>query len=338
MKRKHIFIFGTRPEILKFHSIWKEMQKRKMDFILLNTNQHYDKNMLFNFFEELKMPKIKYQLTGNFELSQARFEIRKILNKENPRFCWVQGDTDSALAGTLASHDLFIPVMHRESGVRSLDSRMHEEKNRIMIDKLATIHFAPTIEAVKNLKNEKIQNIFLVGNTLVDLIDMYRNRLKKKKSSPYIYFTFHRKENLESYIIKKVMYNLNRYALLNDLEIIMPVHPHTKKVFMRIGGIDSLNIKFIEPLGYVDNLNMIWNAEIVITDSGGISEEAGILKKKCITLRRTTDRPELCKIGANFLIDPESEEWEKPKFKGNWSHPYSHNVARQICDILQELK
>jgi UDP-N-acetylglucosamine 2-epimerase (non-hydrolysing) len=328
---KIAFVIGTRPEIIKFAPVIIEFEKRKYNYFIIDTNQHKDYNMFQQYFKEFNLRKPKYKITKEFEIQPCKLELKKILKKEKPDYVFVQGDTDTAFAGVLAGYESGIKIIHRESGVRSFDRRMQEEKNRILIDKLSIIHFVPTKEAMANLKEENIDNCYLVGQTLVDAIDIILDHNPIGVNS--ILFTFHRKENLTIDILKKVFYNLEKLKS----NIWFPCHPNTKKFIKNNFEYIPKNIILHKPFDYSELLATIKDAPLVITDSGGIQEEAGIIGTPCIVLRKTTDRPELCKIGASALIDPRTKEWKIPKFKKKWKHPYGENASKKICNILEKI-
>jgi UDP-N-acetylglucosamine 2-epimerase (non-hydrolysing) len=330
---KYLFFLGTRPEIIKFAPVILEMKKRGMDHIVVFSGQHKDYNMCLEFFDEFGLSEPDYRYKGEFEVQPVKIWLKKLLRKIKPDYLFVQGDTDSAFCGTLAGVETGVKVIHRESGVRSFDRRMQEEKNRIMIDKLATIHFVPTKEAMKNLKEENIKNNYLVGQTLVDGIKKM-NISKTSFGPPFILFTFHRKENLTVNILSNVFGNLAKYK---NAYAYFPCHPNTQNFILKNNIEVPENTRIAPPLDYSDLLFCIKHAKLVISDSGGISEESCILGTPCITLRKTTDRPECIRVGSNVLIDPSTEKWPKVKFKKKWKHPYGNNVAKKICDHLEKL-
>jgi UDP-N-acetylglucosamine 2-epimerase (non-hydrolysing) len=330
---KYVIFLGTRPEIIKFAPLMLEMTKRDFDYIVVFSGQHKDYEMCLEFFDEFGLRAPDYRYTEEFEVQPVKIWLKQLLKKIKPDYLFVQGDTDTAFAGTLAGYESGIKVIHRESGVRSFDRRMQEEKNRIMIDKLATIHFVPTKEAMNNLKEENIFINYLVGQTLVDGINHIMPKQKTPIDESFILFTFHRKENLTVEILNRVFYNLKKFKQ----EIYFTCHPNTRDFIYKNDIKLPGNVVLYLPLEYKQLLLNIKNADLVITDSGGIQEESGIIGTPCIVLRKTTDRPELCDIGASFLIDPEQGIWPKAKFNKNWVHPYKKNVSKSICDILEKL-
>jgi UDP-N-acetylglucosamine 2-epimerase (non-hydrolysing) len=328
---KIAFIIGTRPDIIKTMPLIKECQKRKIDFVLIRSFQHKDDDMFNDFIKELGIPKVKYIYTGEFDLYNCPSYIYKCLKKEKPDYFIVGGDTDTALVGAFAGMNVDTKIIHRESGIRSFDRRMHEEKNRIFISKIAHIRFAPTELNRINLENEYItENVFVTGNTIADALKIFDLSDVKNKGTALL--TFHRKENIGQY---KVCRNLINNLQGLDMTVYYPIHPNTKKIFDNYGLSFSGNFALHNPYTYKQTLIKIKESSIVYTDSGGIQEECSILGVPCVVLRRTTDRPELLQLGASYLIDPEKDMWEKPKFTENYEHPYGRSVAKKMVDILE---
>lgn len=321
-------IVGTRPEIIKMSPIIADCEKRGLKYILIHTGQHYSYNMDKIFFEELELPHPHYSLdigenysTQGAQTGEMIKEIEKVLLKERDtlNFVLVQGDTNSVLAGAIAAVKLNIKVGHVEAGLRSFDRTMPEEINRILTDHISDLLFAPTEKSKLNLLKEGIpeEKIIITGNTIVDAV--YRNlEIAKNKSNilrklglqkeEYIVLTLHRQENVD-----------NQYRFINIIEafkrinlpVIFPIHPRTKKMVENFKLIDKLNmnhLNMIEPLGYIDFLNLLNNAKLVLTDSGGIQEEANILNVPCLTLRDNTERPETIEVGANYLVGTDSNK------------------------------
>ncbi|MFA4700810.1 non-hydrolyzing UDP-N-acetylglucosamine 2-epimerase [Pyrococcus kukulkanii] len=316
-------IFGTRPEIIKLSPVIRAFLNKGIQPMLIHTGQHYDYEMSQVFLEELELPEIDYHLevgsgTQAEQTGFAMIKIEKVLINEKPDVSIVQGDTNTVLAGALASVKLLIPVAHVEAGLRSHDRTMPEEINRILADHASEVLFAPTLEAKENLEREGIRrNVYVVGNTIVDAV-LQNSEIAEKKSkilselnlSPkeYILVTAHRKENVD---------NRDRLTKLVDiltslpLTTVYPVHPRAEKKLKEFGLWKRLekaeHIILTKPLGYLDFLKLEKNAKIIMTDSGGIQEEAIILGIPCLTLRYNTERPETVKAGGNILVGVEEE-------------------------------
>jgi len=299
------------------------------------------------FFEQLKLPQAKYNLdvgSGLHGKQTAKMlsRIEEILIKDRPDVVMVQGDTNTVLAGALAASKLRIKIGHVEAGLRSFDRTMPEETNRIIADHISDYLFAPTETSRKYLLNEGISHdkIFVTGNTVVDAayqnLEISKNGanileelgLNKKE---YFAATAHRAENVDS---KECLGGiLNGFRQVYEefrLPIIFPAHPRTVKMIREFGFEVPEGTRLIEPLGYLEFLQLEGGARLILTDSGGVQEESCILKVPCVTLRDNTERPETVDVGANLIAGSgekiiecvremiESDcEWEKPYGSGN---------------------
>jgi UDP-N-acetylglucosamine 2-epimerase (non-hydrolysing) len=331
---KIAFIIGTRPDIIKTMPLINECKKRKIDFVLIRTFQHFSDNMFESFMKELNVPKIKYTYKKEFDLYNSSQFVYKCLVKEKPDYLVVGGDTDTALVGAFAGMNIDTKIVHRESGIRSFDRRMHEEKNRIFISKIAHVKFAPTELNRINLENEHVvDNVFVTGNTIADSLKLLDIPDIEKKNN-YALLTFHRKENIENInVCRNLVYNL---GCINKT-FFYPIHPNSKKIFDGYNVSFPINVELEKPYTYKQTLTKIKESSVVYTDSGGIQEECSILGVPCVVLRRTTDRPELLSLGASYLIDPEKDVWEKPVFAKRYEHPYGSRVAEKMIDILEKI-
>ncbi len=357
---KICIVIGTRPEIIKGCSLIRLCENRKLDYFIIHTGQHYSPEMDAIFFEELKLPKPKYNLkigsSSHGAQTGAMLEkTEKILMKEKPSVVLVIGDTNSVLAGALAASKLHIKVGHIESGLRSYDRDMAEEQNRIVVDHLSDFLFAPTEETANILYNEGIskQKVFVVGNTIVDAV--YQNIIIAEKSTDvlnklgleknkYIVVTAHRPETVDDNIkLSKIILGLNKVYQNTNLPVIFSVHPRTKKRLEEFKIKINNGIKIIEPIGYLEFLQLLHNAQLTITDSGGIQEESSILKIPCVTIRENTERHETLAIGSNKLAgtDPETilqKTLEMMASKRNWTTPYGDGrAAEKIIDIITKI-
>ncbi len=320
---KVVLIFGTRPEIIKMASTVRELIKKNIKPILIHTGQHYDYELSLTFLKSLNLPKPKYQLeigsgTHAQQTAKSLNGIEEILNEIIPNFVLVQGDTNTTLAGALAAKKLHIPVCHIEAGLRSFDIRMPEETNRILTDHCSNFLYPPTESAALNLLNEGFspKKITITGNTIVDAClqnKEYTNNkiLKKNKLKPKNYFllTLHRPETVDiKSNLSEIIKTLNEIS--KESIIIFPIHPRTKSKIKKFNLKNKFsdNIKIIKPTNYLDFLSLLVNSKAVFTDSGGIQEEACILKISCFTLRDNTERPETIDIGANKLLGTNYKE------------------------------
>jgi UDP-N-acetylglucosamine 2-epimerase (non-hydrolysing) len=345
-------VLGTRPEIIKFAPIIRELKNRNEDFFVIHTGQHYSYNMDGVFFKDLQLPEPKYNLSvgsGTHAETTAKILVRvgEILSKEMPDVVLVLGDTNTVLAGALAATKLKIKVGHVEAGLRSGDWRQPEEKNRIMTDHISDFLFAPTNKAVENLKAEglprvNIQKLWITGNTIVDAVQQNlklsnNDILSTLNIKPKNYFlvTMHREEYVD--IKEKLADTLKGLECTYEkykIPIIFPIHPRTKKRLFDFGLEVPNGLKLVDPLGYLEFLRVESNASLILTDSGGIQEEACILGVPCVILRELTDRPETVDCGAAELggTNPQrildattkllnlNQKWENPLGDGNSSH------------------
>lgn len=320
---KPAFVFGTRPEIIKLAPAIRAFLERGVEPLLIHTGQHYDYEMSSVFLEELEMPPIDHHLevgsgTQAEQTGTAMIKIERVLMEEKPDVVLVQGDTNTVLAGALASVKLKIPVAHVEAGLRSFDRTMPEEINRILADHASEVLFPPTEDARKNLEREGItENVYVVGNTVVDAV-LQNAEVAEKKSDIlkrlglepkcYVLITAHRAENTDS---RENLAKLVGILEALPMKAVYPMHPRTRKrleefgLWERVSSIENLVVT--KPLGYLDFLKLEKNAFAIMTDSGGIQEEAIILGVPCLTLRYNTERPETVEAGGNVLVGLEKE-------------------------------
>lgn len=317
---KIISIIGARPQFIKCAPLSEELRKKHTE-VLIHTGQHYDREMSSLFFDELGIHKPDYNLnvgSGKHGWQTGRMleKIEQILLESSPDLVLVYGDTNSTIAGALASVKLHIPVAHVEAGLRSYDRIMPEEINRILTDHCSDYLFCPTKTAVDNLAEESItNNVFMTGDVMVDAI--HKNLviaqekssiLKRMELSPKEYYlvTLHRAENTDN---KENLQNIVN-ALIKLDNVIFPSHPRTEKMLRQFGLWDRLTekIQIIKPVGYLDMLMLESNAKKILTDSGGVQKEAYILKVPCITIRTTTEWIETVQDGWNILTGSDTEE------------------------------
>ncbi len=353
---KVCILIGTRPEIIKMAPLIRACEKKGLDYFILHTGQHYSYEMDRKFFEDLELKKPRYNLNVGGEEYRKQVglmirEIMKVLAKERPDIVFVQGDTNSVLAGALAANKLGIKVGHHEAGLRSHDLTMLEETNRIITDHVADLLFAPTKDALNNLKEEGIdpKRVFLTGNTVVDAVQQNLKISDKKvdvlkrlelKKGHYIVVTAHRAENVDVHQrLRGILDGLTLVSHFVKIPIIYPIHPRTRKNIKIFGFSVPSNITLIEPLGYLEFLQLEANARLIITDSGGLQEEACILKVPCVTIRDNTERPETIKAGINVLAGTEPgkilESVKKMLEDGRrWINPFGDGKAgERIIDL-----
>jgi len=304
--------------------IVRECQKKKIDFFILHTGQHYSKELDEIMFKELEMPAPKYNLGvgGQPYRKQVGIMTKEIINifkEEKPDVVLVQGDTISVLAGALAASKLGIKLAHHEAGLRSHDTSMLEEVNRVIVDHISDFLFVPTSDALKNLHQEGGDSgkIVLTGNTIVDAVNQNLEIADKKinvlknlnlTSKKYILVTCHRAESVDKKeILEEILKGFSRVFNKFNLPLIFPVHPRTMSKMEEFNLTFPTGIRVIEPVGFLEMLQLERNARLIITDSGGIQEEAFVLKVPCVTIRTSTERPETIACGANFLAGTDSE-------------------------------
>ena len=358
---KIFIILGTRPEIIKMSPVVRACQKNKVNFAILHTNQHYSKNLDKIFFKELNLPQPRYNLnvgsgTHAEQTAKILIGIEKILIKERPDIVLVEGDTNTVLAGALAAAKLHIKIGHIEAGLRSYFREMPEEINRVLTDHCSDFLFAPTKQAKEILLKEGIsgKRIFVTGNTIVDAV--FQNiKLAEKKSKilkdlnlqkeRYFLMTAHRAENVDNKErLKGILKGAEMISQEFILPVIYPIHPRTRKMLKEFKLFVSKNIHLLEPLGYLDFLQLQKGAKLILTDSGGIQEEACIIKVPCITLRDNTERPETLLVKSNILVGTDPQKIVKSakkmlNLKKDWKNPFgSGESAEKIIKIIKKAK
>jgi len=312
---KIISIVGARPQFIKCAPVSRVL-RRECEEILVHTGQHYDPEMSDIFFKDLHIPEPDYHLEvgsgSHGKQTGAILErVEDVLTHELPDLVIVYGDTNSTLGGALAAAKLHIPVAHVEAGLRSYDRMMPEEINRVVSDHIASILLCPTQTSVDNLTKEGItKGVHMVGDVMVDAL-IHNTEIAKKKSNiikrlglkkhDYYVATVHRPSNTDD---KK-----NLTAIIDAFResgkiVVFPVHPRTKKYLHTYGLWESVseNIRFVDPLGYIDMLHLMSNAQKILTDSGGIQKEAYVMGVPCITLRENTEWIETLSGGWNVLV------------------------------------
>jgi UDP-GlcNAc3NAcA epimerase len=310
---KILTILGARPQFIKAGSLSRELKNYpKINEIIVHTGQHYDTNMSDVFFNDMQIPKPNYFLgiggkSHGAMTGQMIEKIEEVVLIENPDWIIVYGDTNSTLAGAIVASKLHIKLAHIEAGLRSFNMEMPEEVNRILTDRISNILFCPTYTAVKNLKNEGFDNfnckIVQTGDVMLDGAIFYKELALKPKninSSSFILSTVHRAENTDNELkLRNIFKTLIK--LSEDKEVILPLHPRTKKRVLDLNiSLDKLTV--IEPVGYLEMVWLISNCDIIITDSGGLQKEAYFFKKPCITLREETEWIELVENNVNILV------------------------------------
>jgi UDP-N-acetylglucosamine 2-epimerase (non-hydrolysing) len=355
-KVKTAIILGTRPEIIKMSPVIRELERQELDYFILHTGQHYSYSMDRLFFEELNLPEPRYNLdvgSGSHAEETAKMltGVEKVLLEEKPDVVLVEGDTNSVLAGALAAVKLGVKVGHVEAGLRSYDRGMPEETNRVLTDHMSDFLFAPTECARRNLLREGLPDskIFVTGNTIVDVAVQNSELLNEPsdtlndvdaEGNDYFLVTVHRQENVDDR--ERFQRILDGLKLIHDeleFPLIYPIHPRAKKRISDF-ALNPEGVTLIEPIGYLRFLRLQSRANLILTDSGGIQEEACILGVPCVTLRDNTERPETLEVGSNVLAGTRPEEIVKMTRlmlgrSKKWKNPFGDGKAgRAIIKIL----
>ena len=317
-------IVGARPNFIKIYKLVKIFKKKNKNFRLVHTGQHYNLNMSDVFFKQLKIKKPDVNLkvkekTHAHQIGKIMMKYESLININKPNLVIVVGDVNSTLACSLVASRNNIKIAHIEAGLRSNDKSMPEEINRILTDQMSDFLFVTSKKARQNLLEEGIQSkkIFLVGNTMIDTLFEFKSLITKNKKNKklsfinkdekFIVVTIHRPENTDNQKNLKNILNI-LLDLSKKYTVIFPTHPRIRK---KLDKNKFKNIKFIDPMGYLNFLNLVQKSKLVLTDSGGITEEASVMNIPCITIRKNTERPETITHGTNLLSKAEkSQIWK----------------------------
>lgn len=353
-------VVGTRPEIIKMAPVIKELAKRGSDFFIIHTGQHFSYNMDGVFFKQLDLPEANFKLevgSGSHAEQTANIltGVTKVLEDKKPGIVLVEGDTNSVLASALAATKLHIGVGHVEAGLRSFDKKMPEEINRILTDHCSDYLFAPTEISRGNLLSEGIEEekVFVTGNTIVDALSQNIEAaseavdiLSELQLNPknYCLVTIHRQENVDNRErFASILDGLDKLGQTMEIPIIYPVHPRARKMMAEF-TLKPEHIMLIEPRDYLSFIQLESNARLILTDSGGIQEEACVLHVPCVTLRDNTERPETVQVGSNILAGVKAHEIVNCSHKmlekdTDWFNPFGDGKAAQkIVEILEGTK
>lgn len=368
---KITLIAGARPNFMKVAPIIKaiqfaERQGKDIHYRLVHTGQHYDKNMSDTFFEELGIPAphINLGCGGGSQAEQTAaimISFEKELTAHPADIVMVVGDVTSTMACSIVAKKLNTRVCHVEAGIRSWDLTMPEEINRMVTDALADYMFTTSEVANHNLVRmgaEMNRNVWFVGNVMIDTLLANRSRFRQPdiwsalqlRERQFVVMTMHRPANVdEENHLRAMMEQI--VDNVHGLPVIFPIHPRTAKLFYGLWGDEKAlqqrlpNLHIVEPMGYLEFNYLVERAKVVVTDSGGITEETTVMGVPCITLRDNTERPETCTVGTNELIgtNPAAVKPALDKlFAGEWKKGaipelWDGHTAERIIDILLRL-
>lgn len=362
MKRLTI-VAGARPNFMKIAPLIHQIQEKQREgksfsFRLIHTGQHYDKNLSETFFEELNIPKpdANLQVGGGTQAEQTAgimIGFEKELAEHPSDLVIVVGDVTSTMACSIVAKKANVKVAHIEAGIRSFDLTMPEEINRMVTDSITDYFFTTSEFANENLRKAGIeeQRIFFVGNIMIDSLVKNLERVEKASFfddlqlgvKNYLVLTMHRPANVDNKEnLQKYLDNITTFA--KEFTVVFPIHPRTKPIVEAIGKAYP-NLAIVEPQPYLKFIHLLKNASGVITDSGGITEEATYLHIPCITLRENTERPETCTLGSNVLVGNDvnalkenierisGKNWKKVQIPELWDGA----TAKRIVEILSDL-
>lgn len=315
---KILTVIGARPQFIKAAAVSRVLRREHTE-VLLHTGQHYDATMSDVFFRELQIPAPERNLNigsgpHGKQTGLMLAGIEEALVAEKPDWTLVYGDTNSTLAGALASAKLHVPVAHVEAGLRSYNRAMPEEINRLLVDHLADSLFCPSQIAIENLQKEGITNgVHLLGDVMADVLGLALQRLASLPDvlgrfaltkGNYYLLTVHRAENTDD---PEKLRNILRALAAAEMPVLFPVHPRTKKCLASLKYTPPQHVCLVEPVGYLDMVGLQRSAAMILTDSGGIQKEAYWVGVPCLTLRSETEWVETVQCGWNKLVGTEVE-------------------------------
>ena len=352
-------VLGARPQFVKAAVLSRIIKKyNEIEEVIVHTGQHFDQNMSDVFFDEMMIPKPKYNLDVN-SLSHGAMtgkmlaDIEVVLKEEQPVVVVVYGDTNSTLAGALASKKMNIKVVHIEAGLRSFNMSMPEEINRILTDRISNLLSCPTQTAIDNLSNEGYDNLPVKiekhGDIMKDAMEYYGQFSSERSQiledlnlseNAFVLATIHRQENTDN--LENLRSIFKALDMINeDSKVVLPLHPRTKKALEKNNI--STNITLIDPIGYFAMLELLKNCKMVITDSGGLQKEAFFNKKHCVIVREETEWLELVENGFAKVVGGDVEKITSAyssfqNSKKDFSiELYGNNVGEQIYQSIKNL-
>ena len=301
---KVLSVVGNRPQFIKSGPLSVALREAAIDEVVLHTGQHWDPEMSAIFFEELGLPEPRYRLdlhTADVEAMEPG--IREAVDAERPDWVLVYGDTNTTLAGARAAGET--PVAHVEAGLRSFDLSMPEERNRVAVDRMATLLFCPDGGSAEQLRTEGVPGrAEVVGDVMADATGVFAPLALARfprRAEPYVLLTIHREANTEPERLRRIVDAVNG----SGWSFLFPVHPRTRKALAEQRLELGANVEQLEPVGYLEMLALVAGATRVATDSGGLQKEAYWLGVPCVTLRPNTEWIDTVRLGANRLVEPE---------------------------------
>jgi|TARA_R100000479_G_scaffold165252_1_gene104435 UDP-N-acetylglucosamine 2-epimerase (non-hydrolysing) len=358
---KITIVAGARPNFMKIAPIIHAIEKKEgIEHRLVHTGQHYNKNLSETFFNELNIPKPAVNLnvkSGSQATQTAAIMVafEKELEENKTDLVLVVGDVTSTMACAIVAKKAHVKVAHIEAGIRSGDLNMPEEINRMVTDSITDYFFTTSETANSNLLNAGIpeKRIFFVGNVMIDTLKKNLPNLKKPvfwddlmlEEKQYYVLTLHRPSNVDakesfSSLLQKIV------EKANGTPIIFPVHPRTQNI-LDDAGLNFENLHYVEPQGYLSFIYLVKHAKAVLTDSGGITEEASVLNVPCITFRDSTERPETCEFGTNRLVgndfqkintafdDLKNDKWTTYKTIPKWDGHAAERIVAIIANLYE---
>ncbi|NHN46472.1 UDP-N-acetylglucosamine 2-epimerase (non-hydrolyzing) [Halostella sp. JP-L12] len=350
-------VLGTRPEIIKLAPVIRACEQYDVAYSVIHTGQHYSDSLDTVFFDQLELPEPDHHLgvgsdTHANQTAAMMVGIEELLLAEDPEVVLVQGDTNSVLAGAIATSKLDIELGHIEAGLRSFDRSMPEETNRIVTDHVGDYLFAPTEQSREYLLDEGVddERIYVTGNTVVDAVEQNRALAEQKSDilntlgverREFALMTAHRAENVDDKDrFKELLDGVGQVAEELSIDLLYPIHPRARSKLNEFDLDVHARIRLIEPQDYLDFLTLESAASLILTDSGGVQEEACILGVPCVTLRENTERPETIEAGANRLVGTDPSRIVDGAVTavtdaGDWQNPFGDGTAgERILDAL----
>ena len=356
-------VVGARPNFMKIGPIHRQLASDSFfEPVLVHTGQHYDERMSDIFFRQMELPEPDIYLGiggGSHAVQTARImqEFEGVLEGEHADPVVVVGDVNSTLACSLVAVKMHIPVAHVEAGLRSRDRSMPEEINRIVTDSISDYLFVTEQSGIDNLRVEGIpdEKVFFVGNVMIDSLVHFMPRARESsvaatyglQDGQFALMTMHRPANVDNAEgLKALVEILNRIS--SEMSVVFPMHPRTRLRISEFGlndQVDALeNVQLIDPLGYLEFLDLMSRAAVVVTDSGGIQEETTFLKVPCLTLRDSTERPVTVELGTNRLLalDPSAvveafREVRANPPSGEIPPLWDGRAAERIVQVMREI-